>query len=130
MCPALSDESTVENENTTRFPNGGQTMGDGNSDPITCRCRLRQRPLDDALGLGVQRARSLVQQDHGRLPDQGTRDGDSLSLATRELVAARSTTSIEAFWEGGDKVPGVGGTTGLLNVRVEQPARSGRVGAL
>ena len=47
-----------------------------------------QRRLHRALGLGVQRARRLVEHEHRRVAQDGARDRDALLLAAREAVPA------------------------------------------
>ena len=44
-----------------------------------------QRRLHDALGLCVEGGGGLVQEEHGRVPDERPRDGDPLLLTARQL---------------------------------------------
>lgn len=129
MRPTLSYYPAVENKNAACFPDGRKPVGDSNGDPITRRRRIHQCPLNDTLRLGIQRARRLVQQDHGRPRDQGAGNCDSLPLPTGQLAAARPAAGAEALRQRADEVSGVGGAAGLLDLSIVGRGR-GRVDPL
>ena len=60
-----------------------------------------QRRLDLALGLRVQGARRLVEEQDGRVADHGPRQRDPLPLARRQRERARSDRGVEPSWEAG-----------------------------
>ena len=66
------------------------------------------RLLDLALGLGVDRAGRLVEDQDARIVQQGARDGDPLALAARQRVAALADHGVVAVRQPADEVVGVG----------------------
>ena len=58
--------------------------------------------LDDALRLGVEGGRGLVQEEDGGVPDERPRDGDPLLLAPRQLRALRPDLGVVALCIQGD----------------------------
>jgi len=67
------------------------------------QCRLHER-----LALRVETASRLVEEEHGRVADQGARDGKALLLAAREAYTARADGGVVALREGDDEVVDVG----------------------
>src|SRR6185295_19400989 len=57
-----------------------------------------------ALGRGVERARRLVEHQHGGVVVQGARDADSLALPARKSDAALAYECIQAFWQAVDEL--------------------------
>src|SRR5215212_1069482 len=72
--------------------------------------------LDLRLALDVQTRHRLVQDQDGCVPNDGTRDGDPLSLAPREGVAPLSYDGLVPIFEVHDEVVGVGRFGGLDNL--------------
>src|SRR5260370_1075355 len=76
----------VEDDDLVRVADGREAVRDGD----------RRAPLGEAvegllhgaLGLGVKRARRLVEHEHGRVSQDRARDRDALLLAAGEAVAA------------------------------------------
>src|SRR5919205_505517 len=62
-----------------------------------------ERRLHGALGLGVQRAGRLVEDEHRRVAQDRPRDRDALLLAAREPVAALADHGVVAVGQRGDE---------------------------
>src|SRR5438552_2389643 len=82
----LDDATAVEDDDLVRIADGRETVGDRDR-----RAALREaveRLLHEPLGLGVERARRLVEDEDRRVAQDRARDRDALLLAAREAVAA------------------------------------------
>ena len=67
-----------------------------------------ERLLDGALGLHVERAGGLVEDEHGRVAQDRARDRDALLLAAGEAVAALADDGVVAVGQRGDRGRGSG----------------------
>ena len=86
MAPPLRDAALLQDEDEIGLHDGGETMGDHEARPP--RQGGRDGVLDEALGLGVDRACGLIEDEEGRIGQEGPRQGDELLLARREEDAA------------------------------------------
>ena len=78
----------------------------------------RERLLDRALGLDVERARGLVEDEHGRVAQDRAGDRDALLLAAGEAEAALADDGVVALGQRRDDVVDLGGAGGLLDLLV------------
>ena len=79
--PALHDPPGIEHQDAVGVGDRGQPMRDDEGgapgpQPV-------QRALDAGLGLDIERAGGLVEDQDGRILEDGARDGDALALAAR-----------------------------------------------
>ena len=74
-----------------------------------------ERRLDQPLGLGVERRRRLVEQQHRRVAQHGAGDRDALALAARNLDAARADRGVVALRQAHDEVVRAGVARGGLD---------------
>ncbi len=81
-----------------------------------------ERLLHGALGLGVERARRLVEDEHRRVAQDRAGDRDALLLAAGEAVAALADDGVVAVGQRRDEVVDLRGARGRLELLV------GRVG--
>ena len=67
---------------------------------------------DETLGLGIHGGGGLVEDEQGRIEQQGSRDGDTLALTAGQRAGADTYHGIVALGEAEDEVVGVGGLGG------------------
>src|SRR6185295_15489070 len=77
-----------------------------------CECLLDQR-----LGVRVERARGLVQDQDARVLEQSAGNGDALPLAARELDAALADKRGEAGGKAGNELSRVGIKSRAVDLR-------------
>src|SRR5699024_515786 len=82
-------------------------LGDGSP------CRL--------LGDGVEGGRDLVEHDHWSVLEQGTRDGDTLTLSAREGAATSRELGLPTVREAGDHLGELGPLTRPPHLLVTRP---------
>src|SRR6476659_3204966 len=82
----LDDLAAVEDEDLVGVADGGEPVGDGHRGAALGE--VVERLLHGALGAGVEGAGGLVEEQDGRVAQDGPRDRDALLLAAREPVAA------------------------------------------
>ena len=94
MVAPLDDTARVEHHDLVRVDNRGEAMSD-NEAGVACG-NFSQRPLDGALGDGVERRGRLVEQENTRALERQASDSDPLALAAGELQAALANAGIVA----------------------------------
>ena len=77
-----------------------------------------QRVLHQPLALRIERAGGLVQQQDGRVLEDGARDGDALLLPARQPRAAFAEEGVVAFRQPADEFVGRRGARRGLDLRV------------
>ena len=82
MTPDLAELAVVEDENLVHVLDGGQAVGDG--DGAAALHQDPQRVLDEALGVGVDARRRLVEHEHVGREGERARERQQLALADRE----------------------------------------------
>src|SRR5215467_9182409 len=82
------------------------------------RARMRSAPitLDHRLALRIHRGERLVEDENGRVTEEGARDGDALALAAGETHAALAHHRLIALGEARDELLGVGGARRRLEL--------------
>jgi len=113
----LGDGAVGEDGDLVRAAHRGQAVGDDERRPLLGRDDVVDGPLDDALRLGVERGRRLVEHEDLRVADERARDGHALLLAARELDAAVADLRLEAVRERAHEVERVRQFRGALDVR-------------
>jgi len=83
MAPLLDDATLVHNYDAVRIADGRQPVRDDEAGPALPE--PRHRVLDQDLGSGVNAARSLVEDQHGRIGEEGARDREQLFLAGGDI---------------------------------------------
>jgi hypothetical protein len=83
--------------------------------------QLRQRLLDQELALRVEIGRGLVQDEDGRILEEGAGDGQALPLAAGEPDAALADLGPIAVGERRDEVVGLGQAAGVLDLGARGP---------
>ena len=84
--------------------------------------------LDPGLGLGVQGAGAVVQEQHGRLGHDRAGQGQPLALSAGERIAAFADRRIEAGGQRGDRVGEVGDPEGFPHLVPRSPPGWHRAG--
>ena len=114
--PRLGDAALVEHDDQVRRPNGREPVRDDERCPA--RRQAGQRVLHQPLGLRVQRAGGLVQQqDRGVLQDRaGQRN--PLALAARQARSPVTKPRFVALRQRGDEIVRRGGARGSLDFRL------------
>ena len=88
MRPLLYDAAVLEDDDQIGVADGGEAVRDDEGRPPG-----EERPqshLDAPLGADVDARGRLVEDEDPRIGEQGTREGDELSLAEREPRSATS----------------------------------------
>ena len=93
---------------------GGESVGD--HDGGTTLARVVQCRLHDGFALRVQGRGGFVQQQDLGVPHQSTGYGNPLLLPSTHLRAPLSHVSVEALWQLGDEIIGVGIPGSLLDI--------------
>ena len=92
---ALHHPARVEHDDLVRVAHGGEPVSDHQHRP------LRHEPVDrllhQPLGLGVERAGGLVEDEDRRVAEERPRDGDPLPLSAREPGAALAEDRVVAL---------------------------------
>jgi hypothetical protein len=86
--PALDNDDEVcaaDGRETVRDDNGGAPAG-----------QIREGFLDEPFGFGVERGGRFVEDEDGRIREDGARDGEPLSLTAGEKNAALADASMSA----------------------------------
>ena len=90
----------------------------GDRDHRAAARQLVERLLHGALGLGVEGARRLVEDQDRRVSQDRARDRDPLLLAARESVAPLADHRLVALGETLDQVVDLGGPRRVLDLGV------------
>ena len=98
----LDEPAVVEHRDRVGVADGGEPVGD--RDRRAPAGQLVERPLEGALGGGVERRGRLVEHEHGRVAQDGAGHGQPLLLTTREPVAASTHDRLEPVGQRGDQV--------------------------
>src|SRR2546423_193742 len=105
--PALHQPSVGEDDDQVRVPHGREAVRD--HEHGTVRHEAVDRLLHQALGLGVESARRLVEDQERRVAQQGPGDRDALALPAGEPRAPLAQQRVVALRELGDELVGVRG---------------------
>ena len=96
MIALLDDASVIHHDDTIGRAHRRQPMGDDDGCAPLHQCR--QCVLHQPFGSGVQRRGRLVQQQDGRIAQQGARNGDPLALATGQARTAFAQETVQPLW--------------------------------
>ena len=103
---ALDDAAVVEHHDRVRVLDRRQPVSDDEHRPSLHQCV--HALLDEILGASVDGRRRLVEDEHGRVCDRGTRDGQQLLLPLRQVGAVAGQHRVVAVRKTGDEVVRVG----------------------
>jgi hypothetical protein len=106
----------VEDDDLVGVADGRQAVGDRDRRPA-----LREaveRLLDESLGLGVERAGRLVEDQDRRVAEDRASDRDPLLLAAGEAVAALADDRVVSLRQARDQVVDAGRLGGRLELLV------------
>src|ERR1035438_9839880 len=106
----FADLPIFEHHNLVRASNRGKPVRDDDDGAVLHQ--VGQRLLYQHFALRVQVAGGFVQDQDGRVLQQGARDGEALALAAGKLDAAVANHSLIAFREALDEIVGEGGFGG------------------
>ena len=101
------DPSAVEYQQGLAALQGARPMRD--QDHGSAAHQVPHRAEDLRLGLRVNGARGLVENEHRTVLQEGAGEGDTLSLAPGELRAALPDVRVVASWQPHDELVRVGG---------------------
>jgi len=79
---------------------------------------IRQRLLHGVLALGIEGARRLIQEEHGRVAQDGARDGDALRLPAAEQRPPLPNRRVVALRQLHDEVVSVGSLGGSAHLLI------------
>ena len=116
MAAGLDDAAVVEHDDLVGVAHGREPVRDRDRRPA-----LREpveRLLHEPLGLGVERARRLVEDEDRRVAQDRARDRDPLLLAAGEAVAALADDGVVALGQRRDHVVDPGSLGGRLDLLV------------
>ena len=91
----LSDAAVLEDDDAVRADHCREPVRDGEGRPTADQ--PREGILHQRLGLGVERAGRLVEDEHGRVEQQRSGDGDALPLPRREQGSALADLRLVAL---------------------------------
>ena len=113
VCAALHDFSFVQHAYLVGMLDGAQAVGNGDGGSRghqSFQCVLHQ-----SLALGVQRRGGLVENQNGRILQDGACDADALALTSRQAAAAVAHVRVVSVFHLHDELVGVGNAGGLLD---------------
>ena len=116
MVPELHDPAPLEHADAVGVPDGREPVGDGDRGAVARD--VLQRPLNGRFGLVVHGAGRLVEDQHGRVLQDGPGDRDPLALASRELLAALAHDRLVSAGEPQDEVVRFGQARRLFDLVV------------
>src|ERR1700693_2442909 len=82
---------------------------------------LSQRRLHQPLGFGIERARSVIEQQNRWILENGACDGDALPLPAGEARAALTQEGLVSIRQRAQKLIGCRGARGRLDLRIARP---------
>src|SRR5688572_1532956 len=97
MSSLADDAAAVDDDNPIGILGGGQPVRDDQRGAALHESL--ERLLHQSLAFGIERARGLVEQQDGRILEDGARDRDALLLTTREARAALAEEAVVALGE-------------------------------
>src|ERR1017187_1024024 len=106
----FADLPLFEHHNFVRAAYRGKPVRDDDDGAVLHQ--VGQRPLYQHFALRVQVAGGFVQDQDGRVLQQGSRDGEALALSAGKLDAAIANHGVVAFREALDEFVGEGGLGG------------------
>src|SRR4029079_11085453 len=106
----LDDAPAIEDEDLVGMADGGEPVGDDEAG--AARHEAIEGALDEALGLGIDAGGGLIEDEDGRILQQGAGDGDALLFADAELYTALADDGGKLLGESLDEVAGIGGAEG------------------
>ena len=116
MAALLDDAAVIDDEDDVGADDGREAVGDRQDGAALGQAF--QGLLDGALGLGVHARGRFVEDEDGRVLEQGAGDGDALLLAAGEAVAALADDGVVTPGQVDYEVVDVRGLGGLLNLLV------------
>ena len=123
----VDDAPTFHDHDAIRFEDGGKPMRDDQAG--TVEHEVVERLLDHVFGFGIEGAGGLVQNEQGRVLEQGAGDGDALLLPAGEPDPAFADGRFVALGQFGDEAVGIGGPCGGAHaLHVRRPGRIAPVG--
>ena len=105
MGATLFDDTVVEDEDAIGTANGGEAVGDGEDGAVLHQ--VVDRALHLLLGDGVEGAGGFVEDEDGRIAQDGAGDGDALALAAAEDEALFADHTFVPFGVRHDEIVGV-----------------------
>ena len=115
MRAGFDDVSAVDHEDAIGLLDRRQSMCDDERRAVVHQ--LIERPLDDALGFGVQRRRRFVENQDRRILEQRARDRDALPLPARQQHAAIAHHRVQSGRQFARELQHVRRTRGFLDRR-------------
>ena len=107
MRALLHNAAVLQHHNQVGLLHGGKAVGDYQGG--AARHGGFECGLHHALALCVQRAGGFVQQQQGRILQDGARDRNALALAARQAHASLPQKGVVALGQGADELVGKGG---------------------
>ncbi len=108
---AFDDASLLDDEDLVGAADRGEAVGDDEGRPSLHE--VAEAVLNHGLGLGVEGAGSLIEDEDAGVGQDGAGDGDALALAAGELDAALADDGFVLLWEALGELVYAGDTTGL-----------------
>lgn len=119
VCAALDDTPLLEHDDAVGVAHGAQAVGDDKGGaPAHERVHAS---LHQPLGVGVDARRGLVEDEHRRVGDGCTRDGQQLPLALTQVAAVAGEYGVVAIGQTAYEAVGTHQLCGLDAVLVGGP---------
>ena len=111
---ALNDATLVQHADLVGIANGGEAMG--HSHRCACLHQTLQGILHQAFALSIEGRCGLIEDEDGRVLQDGTSNTHTLSLTTRETTASVADVRIVAVFALSDELMSVGNLCSLNNL--------------
>mmetsp|Transcript_11563 Transcript_11563/g.29319 ORF Transcript_11563/g.29319 Transcript_11563/m.29319 type:complete len:331 (-) Transcript_11563:430-1422(-) len=111
----LEHAAAAEDNDLVGVAHGGQTVGDHEGGALLLEQQVIERLLHNALALVVQRRGGLVEDENGRVADDGAGNRHALLLAAGHGAATLAHEGFKALGQLGDEVVRVRGAGGRLD---------------
>ena len=106
MFSAFCDAAPLENEDLVGVANGGKSVGYDEAGSVFHE--VVEGFLNETLGGGVHTGRGFVEDEDGRVFEEGTGYGEALLLADAEFDSTLAKWRVQPFGKARDEVSGIG----------------------
>ena len=113
MGAAFDDGATVHDDDFVGVADGGEAVGD--DDAGAALHELVEGLLDDVFALGVEGTGGFVEDEDGRVFEDGAGDAETLALSATEVESTVADGGVVALLHEGDEFVGVSHLCGMAD---------------
>ena len=118
MCATGDDDAFIHDNDAVGLEHSCQTMGDDQCG--TAFHQTFERGLNQRFAFSIERGGRFVEQQHGRVAQDGARNGDALALTTRQRDTALTDLRFIATRQRHDETINAGGNGGGAQIFIRR----------